>query len=139
MNLLNRLIRRVSIPMFLLAVAGCATREPMRFAMVTGLNPERAEYYRQLHADPWPDVNQKLKESHIQNYSIYECELDGRLWLFSSFEYTGRDFAADMKGLAEDPVIQKWWKETDPCQIPLPAAAKAGEIWTPVGEVYRLK
>jgi L-rhamnose mutarotase len=46
---------------------------------------------------------------------------------------------ADMKGLAEDPVIQKWWKETDPCQIPLPAAAKAGEIWTPVGEVYRLK
>ena len=60
-------------------------------------------------------------------------------WLFSSFEYSGRNFDADMKTLADDPVIRKWWKETDPCQIPLPAAAKAGEIWTPVQEIYRLK
>jgi L-rhamnose mutarotase len=139
MKIIDRVAGFAWIPLVLLAVAGCTTREPLRFAMVTGLNPERAEYYRQLHADPWPEVNRKLKASHIQNYSIYECELDGRLWLFSSFEYTGRNFDADMKTLADDPVIRKWWKETDPCQIPLPAAAKAGEIWTPVKEVYRLK
>jgi L-rhamnose mutarotase len=123
----------------LVAAVGCAEQEPRRFAMVTELRPDRAEYYRELHANPWPEVTRRLKESNIHNYSIYECENEGRLWLFSYFEYRGRDFDADMKAVANDPVTQKWWRETDPCQIPLPGAARSGEIWTPLQEVFRLQ
>jgi hypothetical protein len=40
-------------------LGGCATRQPtQRYAWVTGLKPEKVAYYEQLHAQPWPSVNQ---------------------------------------------------------------------------------
>jgi hypothetical protein len=51
-------------------------------------------------------------------------------------EYTGNDIDADMKKMAADPTVQRWWKATDPCQIPLPAAAAKGKIWTDMKELY---
>jgi L-rhamnose mutarotase len=122
-------------------LAGCATasKEPKRFAWVTGLKPEKAAYYRDLHAHPWPSVMKQIKESHIQNYSIYLKEIDGKLYLFSYLEYTGKDFDADMKKMAADPETQRWWKETDPCQQPLPDAAARGKIWSDAQEVFYLK
>lgn len=121
-------------------LTGCATHPPaQRYAWVTGLKPEKADYYRQLHANPWPAVNRMLKECHIQNFSIHEREIDGKLYLFAYLEYTGQDFAADMKRMAADPETQRWWKETDPCQSPLPDAAAAGKIWSDTREVYFLK
>ena len=129
--------------LFLLAVvllAGSAktSTEPQRFAWITGLKPEKADYYRQLHARPWPSVNKMLKDCHIQNYSIYERQIDGKLYLFSYLEYTGTDFEADMKRMAADPETLRWWKETDPCQIPPPDAAEKGKIWADMKEVYHL-
>ena len=62
-------------------LAGCATpttQPPTRYAWITGLKPEKAAYYRDLHAHPWPSVNQMLKTIHIQNFSIYEREIDGK-------------------------------------------------------------
>jgi len=53
-------------------LAGCARQASKRYASVTGLKPERAACYEQLHARPWPSVNQTLKECHIQNFSIHE-------------------------------------------------------------------
>lgn len=120
-------------------LAGCATqRAPQRFAWVTGLKPEKAEQYRQLHAHPWPDVLKQLKACHIQNFSIHEREIGGQLYLFAYLEYTGPDFAADMIRLAADPETQRWWRETDPCQSPLPDAAAAGKIWAETKEVFFL-
>ena len=110
-----------------------------RFASVTGLRPEKADYYRELHANAWPAINRKIKECNIQNYSIYEIEIEGKPYLFSYFEYTGADFAADMKKMADDPETRRWWKETDPCQLPLPQAAAKNQIWTDAKEVYRLR
>jgi L-rhamnose mutarotase len=119
---------------------GCATQTaPQRFAWITGLRPEKAAYYRQLHADPWPAVNAMIKECNIQNFSIHECEIDGRPYLFAYLEYTGGDFEADMKKMAADPETQRWWKETDPCQTPLPDAAAKGKIWSDMKEVYFLE
>ena len=120
---------------------GCATapKEPKRFAWVTGLKPEKAAYYKDLHAHPWPAVMKQIKDSHIQNYSIFEKEIDGKLYLFSYLEYTGKDFDADMKKMAADPETQRWWKETDPCQQPLPDAAARGKIWSDTQEVFHLK
>ena len=118
--------------------ASCAPAKVTRYAWVTGLQPEKAEYYRQLHANPWPEVNRMIKASNIRNYSIYEIEIDGQPYLFSYLEYTGNDWEGDMKKMAADPDTQRWWKETDPCQRPLPAAAKAGKIWADAKEIYRL-
>ncbi len=121
-------------------LAGCATQPPVqRHAWITGLRPEKAERYRDLHAHPWASVNRTLKQCHIRNFSIYEREIEGTLYLFAYLEYTGRDFEADMKKMADDPETQRWWKETDPCQLPLPDAAAAGKIWADTKELYFLK
>ena len=120
--------------------AGCAApNPPQRFAWVTGLKPEKAARYEELHAHPWPGVNRTLKGIHVQNFSIHECEIDGKLYLFAYLEYTGKNFDADMKKMAADPETQRWWKETDPCQLPLPDAAAKGKIWSDTKEVYFLK
>lgn len=128
-----------------LAWAGCASvpidtvsRSPRRYAWVTGLRPEKAAYYRDLHAHPWPGVNRMLQECHIRNFSIHLKEIDGKLYLFAYLEYTGTDFDADMKRMAADPETQRWWKETDPCQLPLPEAAAQGKIWSDTEELYFL-
>ncbi len=131
------------IPLLLLIAAlltGCATSHgPQRYAWVTGLKPEKADYYRQLHAHPWPAVNRTIKDCHIRNFSIHECEIEGKLYLFAYLEYTGRDFDADMKKMAADPETQRWWKETDPCQSPLPPAAAKGKTWADTRELYYLR
>lgn len=107
-----------------------------RFAMVTGLKAEKIDYYKQLHAAAWPAVLNKIKECNIQNYSIYLKEIDGKPFLFSYFEYTGNNFDADMKKMAADTTTQRWWKETDPTQNPLPDAAAKKEIWSSMEEVF---
>ena len=107
-----------------------------RMGMVTGIKPEKIEYYKQLHAKAWPAVLKKLTECNIQNYSIYLQKIDDKYFLFSYFEYTGTDFDKDMKKMADDKTTQLWWKETDPTQIPLPEAASKKQIWTNMEEVF---
>ena len=120
-------------------LAGCMTpKPPQRYAWVTGLKPGQAAHYEDLHAHPWPEVNQMIKDCHIQNFSIHEREINGRLYLFAYLEYTGANFDADMARMAADPATQRWWKETDPCQSPLPDAAAKGKIWSDTKEIYFL-
>ena len=125
----------------LVLAAGCASTSPApkRYAWITGLKPEKAARYEELHARPWPSVDRRLKQCHIQNFSIYEREIEGRLYLFAYLEHTGSDFEADMKAMAADPETQRWWRETDPCQSPLPDAAARGKIWADMKEVYHLR
>jgi L-rhamnose mutarotase len=122
----------------LLIGGSVAQKPPQRFVWVTGLKPGKAEHYRELHAHPWPGVNKRIKESHIRNFSIHEREIDGELYLIAYLEYTGNDFDADMKKMAADPETQRWWKETDPCQSPLPDALAKGKIWADTKELYYL-
>jgi L-rhamnose mutarotase len=128
-----------AVIMALLIAAGAAHAEPKRYAWITGLKRSAAARYEYLHAHTWPEVNKINKECHIRNFSINEIEIEGKLYLFAHLEYTGKDFDADMKKMAASPVIQRWWKETDPCQIPLPAAAAKHKIWTDMKEVYFLR
>jgi len=83
------------LPLVALVIASCATAPPKRYAMVTGLKPEREKYYRELHAEPWPSVMAKLRECNIHNYSIHRIEIGGKPYLIGYFEYTGNDFDAD--------------------------------------------
>lgn len=67
-----------------------------RFGSVIGLNPEKEQYYRELHANVWPSI------------------------------------------IAADPETRHWWKETDPCQIPLPAR-KEGSNWSDMEMVFMME
>lgn len=107
-----------------------------RYASVTELKEDKIETYKQLHAAAWPAVLKRIKDCNIQNYSIYLKKIDGKNYLFSYFEYAGDNFEADMKKMRDDPETQRWWKETDPCQIPLPDAAAKGAMWSDMEEVF---
>ena len=115
------------------------TSAPLRYGMVTGLKPEKIEQYKKLHASPWPEVQKRISECNIQNYSIYLQKIENQYFLFSYFEYSGSDFNADMKKMAADSMTQKWWKETDPCQLPLKEALEKHQIWTSMEEVFHQK
>jgi L-rhamnose mutarotase len=109
-----------------------------RYGMVIGLRTERLEEYRKLHAAVWPDVLKMIRECHLQNYSIYLRRLDdGHHYLFSYFEYTGRDFAGDMARMAADPTTQRWWALCMPCQRPLDHRGP-DEWWAAMEEVFHL-
>ncbi|MBN8853581.1 MAG: L-rhamnose mutarotase [Sphingobacteriales bacterium] len=116
--------------------SGRSETRVQRYGMVTGLRPEKLAYYQQLHADVWPGVLRKIEECNIHNYSIYLQAIDDKYYLFSYFEYTGADFAADMKKMAADSTTQRWWRETAPTQLPLPEAAVKGQTWTNMKEVF---
>jgi L-rhamnose mutarotase len=124
----------------LAAVSGCAHRdrapEAARYGMVIGIKPERIEEYKALHAACWPGVLEMIRRCNIRNYSIYLGELqEGKHYLFGYFEYVGGDFEADMEKMKADPTTLRWWKETDPCQLPLPTREE-GEWWAAMEEVF---
>ena len=104
-----------------------------RYGMVIGVNPEKIEEYKKLHAAVWPDVLKMITKCNIKNYSIY---LKDEL-LFSYFEYVGSDFDADMAKMAADPTTQKWWDVCKPCQSPL-KTREEGEWWAIMEEVFHL-
>ncbi len=106
-----------------------------RFGSVIGLNPEKERYYRELHANVWPGVLERIKKSNMRNFSIYTTAIEGKKYLFSYFEYAGANYEADMKAIAEDPETLRWWKETDPCQIPLPSRDE-GAHWSSMEMVF---
>jgi L-rhamnose mutarotase len=135
-------MKRYILIVFLAGIflAGCkekaASVDVKRFGSVTGLKPEKLDFYKKLHANAWPSVLKKIKECNIRNYSIYLQKIGDAYYLFSYFEYAGADFDGDMKKMADDPDTQKWWKETDPCQQPLPETAAKKQIWTNMEEVF---
>ena len=107
-----------------------------RYGMVIGLKTEELQRYKQLHADPWEGVLNQLDRSNVRNYSIWLVELrPDEHYLFGYLEYTGDDFDADMKTMGDDETTRRWWKETDPCQTPIPSAGE-GEQWVMMEEVF---
>jgi len=100
-----------------------------RSGRVIKVKPEKLEYYKKLHAEPWPEVIRAIRECNIRNFSIYLK--DG--YLFSYYEYVGNDYDVDMKKLSE--LTREWLKETDPCQEPVESAGK-GEWWAEMEEVF---
>ena len=103
----------------------------MRIGSLIRLKPDYEERYIILHRHTFPGVLDRIRKSHIRNYSIF-------LWggiLFSYYEYVGSEFDQDMARIGEDPVTQDWWKLTDPMQEPL-ADRKDGEWWALMKEIF---
>lgn len=82
-----------------------------RFIFHSYLKPEKVEEYQQLHADVWPGVLDTIHRCNIHNYSIAIRGTE----LYTYYEYTGDDYAADMAKMNADPVTREWWKHTRPC------------------------
>jgi L-rhamnose mutarotase len=106
-------------------------RKAERYGKVIKVKPEKLEYYKMLHAKPWPEVLEALHECNLRDFSIYYK--DG--FLFSYYEYIGDDYDKDMKILSEK--TKKWLEETDPCQEPV-ESAKPGEWWSLMEEVFHM-
>lgn len=102
-----------------------------RIGQVIQLKPEMEAKYKELHANTWPKVLEMIEACNIRNFSIFLR--DG--FLFSYMEYIGNDYEADMKKMADDPITQLWWKETDPCQMPV-VTAGPGVWWADMEEVF---
>jgi L-rhamnose mutarotase len=113
-----------------------ADAKVQRYGMVTGIKPDKIEYYKKLHANIWPPVAKKIKECNIRNYSIYLKQIDNKYYLFSYFEYVGDNFDKDMQHMAADTATQRWWKETNPTQLPLPEALAQKQTWSRMEEVF---
>lgn len=107
--------------------------KPQTFASVIRLRPEKAEYYKKLHANPFSSVNKMIRECGITKYQIFNRDD----LLFSIMEYCGDDFEYDMAKMAQDPETQRWWQETDPCQMRIEGAFKS-EWWADMKLVYDL-
>ena len=106
-----------------------------RYGSIIGVRESKLKEYKKLHAAVWPDVLKMIRKCHIRNYSIYLHRVAGRHYLFSYFEYIGKDFAGDMARMAADPTTQKWWAVCKPCQKPLPDRA-SGAWWVDMEEVF---
>lgn len=131
---MKSLTKLMLITLLAITVACGSTQEKdqvKRYGWVIKVKPEKLDYYKELHANPWPGVLDQITKSNIRNYSIYLKDD----YLFGYFEYTGNDFEGDMARMAEDSTTRRWWKETDPCQQPL-ETRKHGEWWASMDEVF---
>ena len=92
--------------------AGFAAKKPQevkRVGMVVGIDPERIDEYKRLHADDNPGVRDLLNKYHMHNFSIFLQKMpDGKWYEFGYYEYTGDDFDADMAELAREPRNIEW-------------------------------
>ncbi|MHC4563214.1 MAG: L-rhamnose mutarotase [Planctomycetota bacterium] len=89
-----------------------------RMGSVFALDPAGEQLYRDLHANAWPSIVERLRLSNIRNFSIFITELAGQKYVVSYYEYVGSDFEADQQVMADDPETQRWWQALSPCDMP---------------------
>ncbi|OSX64874.1 hypothetical protein POSPLADRAFT_1166961 [Postia placenta MAD-698-R-SB12] len=112
-----------------------------RVCQIIKLKPEAEVEYKALHAAAWPGVLVALARHHIADYLIhYYPPLH---LLIAHFKYTGDDFDADMKMMAEDEETRRWWAITDKMQESFVEGAEGsgGELpwWLDLEEVFRFE
>lgn len=105
-----------------------------RYGQCIRLKPGCEEKYVEYHREVWPGVLDMIRKCNIRNYSIYRKDD----LLFAYFEYTGKDFDADMAMMAADPETQRWWDVVKPLMEPLPDR-EPGEFWAGMEEIFYLE
>jgi len=109
------------------------------FGSVVELKAEKEKLYRELHADVWKDVVATIAKANIRNYHIYLAELQGKKYLFSYFEYHGKNMDKDFASIGEDPTTRdKWWPITDGCQERIPRTPE-GSQWMNLESLMHIK
>lgn len=98
------------------------SEDPDRIAMVTRIKPEKEAEYRSLHQTVWPGVVDQMARGNYHDFSIFLVEIGDEIYEFFYVEYVGSDPGKDGGQNKNDPCNQRWWKQTDACQDPLPDA-----------------
>ncbi|KAF2774533.1 rhamnose mutarotase [Teratosphaeria nubilosa] len=116
-----------------------ASQGPKRIAQIVRLKAPSLQAYKDCHAAVWPAVLAQIKDSNISDYSIF---LDERtMTLFATMKYTGSNYDDDMKRMAENPEVQKWWAMTDGMQESFVEGSKGSTDpkgwWLGLEEVFR--
>ena len=101
------------------------------FGQVGKLKKENIEYYKKIHAAPWPQVLNTISDCNIKNYHIFIHNNT----VFAFFEYTGDDYNADMAKMAACPVTQDWWGHSQPCFESF-AMSETDEFYTNMEEIF---
>ncbi|MHC4556044.1 MAG: L-rhamnose mutarotase [Planctomycetota bacterium] len=133
MNAVKRIGAKALLTAMIVVMAGCQQAKVKRVGMVIGIKPEKIAEYKELHADSNPGVRDLLNKYHMHNFSIYLQEIDGKYYEFGYYEYTGKDFEADMAKLDAEPRNKEWLSICDPMQIPL----EGHDSWAQMELVYR--
>lgn len=103
----------------------------MRTAFKMKLKPDCEEEYKRRHDAIWPELKTLLKESGIEDYSIF-WDRETNI-LFAVQKNNGDGGSQD---LGNHPVVKKWWAymadimETNPDSSP---------ISTPLQEMFYMK
>ncbi len=105
-----------------------------RFGQTIYLKPDALEAYLALHAQPWTEVLEALRQANIRNYSIFRFGLT----LFAYLEYTGTDWAADQQSIASLPRLAEWAELTASMQES-PDPLVTGAWWADMEEVFHLE
>ncbi len=131
----------VSMPL----LTGCC-QKVTRHASVVGIDKKDICEYKKLHADVWPAVLKDIRQSNIENYSIYLGQTTpDKNYLFFYYEYTGHNHKKDMAKMAKGEEMQRWWKITQPMLKPLEVrkedehGAKWEEVFHHQGPAYKGK
>jgi L-rhamnose mutarotase len=75
-----------------------------RLAFKLKLNPGQEAEYQRRHDALWPELEQLLKETGIENYSIFLDE--NTLDLFGVLNIEN---PTKMDNLPNNPIMKKWW------------------------------
>ena len=105
---------------------------PKRSAMVTRVKPEKEAEYRLLHQSTWPGTVDRMTRMEYHDFSIFLVELGDEIYEMFYVEFVGADAGKDKMGSVAEPAYERWVKQTDPCQKPLP---DADGIWSAMEKV----
>ena len=109
---------------------------PKRFAMVTRVKPEKEAEYRLLHQSTWPGTVDRMTRMEYHDFSIFLVDLGEELYEMFYVEFVGADAGKDKMGSVAEPAYERWVKQTDACQKPLP---DADGIWSKMDNVSENK
>jgi L-rhamnose mutarotase len=75
-----------------------------RLAFKMKLNSGQKKVYAKRHNEIWPELKQLLKDSGVNEYSIFfDADTDT---LFAFQKVVGEDGSQD---LVDNPIVKKWW------------------------------
>ena len=103
-----------------------------RVCFVLQVRPERIAEYKERHKDVWPEMQQALRETGWENYSLF-LRPDGMLVGYVETE----DFERARAGMAAREVNARWQKEMS-AFFTNPPGITPDQAMMPLEEVFHL-
>jgi L-rhamnose mutarotase len=103
-----------------------------RVCFLLRVRPDRAQEYRERHAEVWPEMLEALRGTGWRNYSIFLRD-DGLLIGYLECD----DFAASVAAMNATAVNARWQAEMAPFFELAPGVAPDAAM-TPLAEIFHL-